>query len=195
MKELCEITGIKKTITTPYHAMGNGMCQRFNRTLLGMLGTLDPDKKPDWKAHIGTLIHAYNATRHESTGQSPFFLMYGRQPRLPIDVVLGLPDRTEGTGPSEYGQNLRKRLQDSYLLASSEAGRARRRQKGNYDNRVQGAVVEPGDSVLVLAFSGKHKIADKWEECPYIVLAQPSKEVPVYVLEREDGVGPRKPLH
>ena len=86
IKELCNLTGIKKTRTRPYRPSGNGMTERFNRTLLNMLGTLDPSKKCDWKAHVATLTHAYNATKHDSTAECPYFLMFGRQPRLPIDL-------------------------------------------------------------------------------------------------------------
>ncbi len=51
--------------------MGNGMVERFNQTLLNMLGTLTDIQKADWKAHVPTLTHAYNAAIHESTGYSP----------------------------------------------------------------------------------------------------------------------------
>ena len=197
IKELCLLVGTDKSRTTPYHAMGNGMVERFNRTLLNMLGTLDPSKKHDWKSHIAPLVHAYNATRHESTKQSPFFLMFGRHPRLPIDLIMGLPELQEKKSYTQYVKDLRNRLQDSYRRASLEADKAREHQKKNYDLRARGSVVQPGDRVLVkvVAFEGKHKIADKFEEHPYVVQEQPNPDVPVYVVRREDGSGRERTLH
>ena len=77
LKELCLILGMDKSRTTSYHPMGNSMWEWFNCTLLDMLGTLSPDQKKDWKKFVGPLVHAYNCTRHDSTGYSPFFLMFG----------------------------------------------------------------------------------------------------------------------
>ena len=56
-----------------------------------MLGTLSEHDKIDWKAHLSSMTHAYNCTQHPSTTYSPYFLMFGRQPRLPIDFEMGLP--------------------------------------------------------------------------------------------------------
>ena len=93
IQELSKIAGVTKSRTTPYHAMGNGQVERFNQTLLQMLGTLEEYQKSDWKAHVPTLVHVYNATIHDSTGYSPYFLKFGRHPRLAIDAFLGLtPD-------------------------------------------------------------------------------------------------------
>ena len=71
IKELCKIAEIEKSHTTPYHPMGNGRCEKICQTLLQMLGTLEDYQKSDWKAHVPTLVHAYNATFHFSTGYSP----------------------------------------------------------------------------------------------------------------------------
>ena len=90
IRELCKLTNITKSRTTPFHPQGNGMCERFNRSLMDMLGTLELSKKKDWKSYLAPVVHAYNAARHTSTKYTPFFLLFGREPRLPIDVVLGI---------------------------------------------------------------------------------------------------------
>ena len=84
------MAGVEKSRTTPYHAMGNGMVERFNHTLFNMLGTLEDHKKEDWKSYVSPLVHSYNAFRHDSTGYSPYFLMFGRHPTLAVDAYLGL---------------------------------------------------------------------------------------------------------
>lgn len=90
--------------------MGNDQCERLNRTLLDMLGTLQPQQKTDWKKHVDALVHAYNSTRHETTGQSPFFLMFGREPILPVDIVFGIARNDQGQSLSDYVTQLRNRL-------------------------------------------------------------------------------------
>ena len=96
-----------------------------------------------------------------------------------------------------YVDKLKSRLTRSYELASSKSKMSQSRQKKNYDKHVRGAVVQAGDCVLVkvVAWDGKHKIADRWEDEPYAVLEQPNPDIPVYVVCREDKVGPKRTLH
>ena len=74
----------------PYHPEGNAQCERFNQTLLGMIGSFNPSEKRHWQDWVSTLMHAYNCTRCDSTGFSPYYLMFGRVPRLPIDIEYGV---------------------------------------------------------------------------------------------------------
>ena len=74
IEALCALSGIEKSQTTPYHPMGNGIAERFNLTLINMLGILESNQKVDWKRHIGSMVHAYNCTKHDTTGFSPYLL-------------------------------------------------------------------------------------------------------------------------
>lgn len=190
IKELCQIAKVEKSRTTPYHRMGNGQVERFNQTLLQMLGTLEEYQKSDWKALIPTLVHAYNATFHDSTGYSPFFLMFGRHPRLAIDAFLGLtPDSLSGTCHSDYIRKLRDRLNFAYKKAEEEAKQSAAVHKKHYDSNVRNSVLQPGDLVLVrrVGIKGKNKLGDRWEQDPYIIVEQPNGDIPVYAVKRQNN--------
>ena len=80
-----------------------------------MLGTLDPEQKHNWKNHINPLVHAYNCTIHDSTGFSPYFLMFGREPNLPIDLIFGIDKNFYSRSTSAYIEKLQKKLQDMLI--------------------------------------------------------------------------------
>jgi transposase InsO family protein len=114
IRELCKLAKIKKSRTTPYHPEGNGSVERFNQTLLKMLGTLEENQKSDWKSYVPSLVHAYNAMKNDATGFSPHFLMFGWHPRLSIDAFLGTDPGNEGAKDYQtYVQKLQDRLQYS----------------------------------------------------------------------------------
>lgn len=198
IQELCSLAGVIKSRTTPYHAMGNGMVERFNQTLLNMLGTLQDHQKQDWKSYVAPLVHSYNATRHDSTGYSPFFLMFGRHPRLAVDACLGLQTPDEPIKSREhYATKLKKRLNFAYKVAASEAKKSADRSKSNYDLKVREATVDIGDRVLIrnVGLKGKNKLADKWDKHTYVVIDMPDKSIPVYKVQKEFGDSAVKTLH
>lgn len=197
IKELCAVMNIKKSRTTPYHPMGNGLTERFNRTLIEMLRTLTEDKKSRWKDHVPSLVHAYNSTRNSSTGFSPYFLMFGREPRLSVDICLGLQNQRNAEPETSYVKDLKDRLSYAYQLASQNQSKSSAKQKKNYDQKIRGACLKIGDRVLVkkLAFKGRHKLEDRWEKDQYVVLEQPNAEIPVYTVQHEDGKGKIRTLH
>ncbi|KAK7881158.1 hypothetical protein WMY93_029567 [Mugilogobius chulae] len=186
IKELCDLSGIEKTRTTPYHPRGNPV-ERFNRTLLGMLGTLQVAQKKKWKEFVKPLVHAYNCTKNEVTGFTPYELMFGRSPRLPVDLAFSLPVKEPQTNShSQYVANLRSRLEYCYQLASKSAEKSAARNKSRFDRRVTPSCLEAGDRVLVrnVRLRGKHKLEDKWESDVYVVLRR-AGDLPVYTVRSE----------
>ena len=188
VRDLCKITGITKTHTSPYHPQGNGTTERFNRTLMNMLGTLEPHLKPNWPEYLDTMTHAYNCTQHDSTGYSPYYLMYGRHPRLPVDLVFGLTPSEPPCEYNNYVQRLRDCLKYTYDQANKSSVQAKEQQKKHYDRSAKSRTFVPGDRVLikVCQVEGRQKLGDRWESQPYVVVKkQPG--IPVYVVRAENG--------
>ena len=191
IKELCKLTGMTKLHTTPYHPMGNPIPVRFNRTLLDMLGMLEPEKKTDWKKYLPSLPYAYNCTRHETTKISPHELMFERKPRLPIDSLLDTPVQKEASQTTkDYIVGLKKRMKDTQDLVKKVSDQARTRMKSGYDKKARSSRIKIGDKVLVkiLKFEGKHKIEDKYEDNVYKVIGQPIQDIPVFDVQSDGGV-------
>ncbi len=195
--ELFDLLGVKKSRTTPYHPQGDPQPERFNRTLLDMLGTLDPRQKQQWSRHIGHLVHVYNCSLNEATGYSPYFLMFGREARLPIDLSFGVS--SDGTSTKSYQRfvkTLQQELKSAYELAEENAGKKNAGNKRRYDQRLHYSHLVPGDRVLIrnLGLQGKHKLADRWSTEPYVVQSQ-MPNLPVFRLNPVSGTGPVKILH
>lgn len=108
--EVCKIFNIHKSCTTPYNPQ---MVERFNCTLLGMLATTTKEHPFDWENQIRKVCMAYNTSVHATTGYTPFYLMFGREARLPADLIFGTPSPAEQT-PDMYTRSLKQSLEKAY---------------------------------------------------------------------------------
>jgi hypothetical protein len=194
IKELCKIMGIEKSRTSPYHAMGNGCVERFNRSLLNLLGCLPNEKKSAWKEHIHTVVHAYNCSTHETTGVSPFVIMFGREPKLPVDIEFGLrKEETSETNYQDYVSKLKERLSHAFDLVAKKSKTSQSKQADNYNKKARGVALRVGDSVLVRKV-GTHfcdKLTDRWEEEVYKVIDRPYADLPLYIVQQKPGTRKR----
>ena len=108
LKELCEIAQVKKFRTLGYHHQTNGQCECFNATLINMLDTLPEKPKSTWREQVPTLAYAYNCTRNNATHFHPYYLMFGRKPCLPIDILFGTNTADlKGNTSTKYVENLK----------------------------------------------------------------------------------------
>ena len=162
---LCREAKIRKMRTSPYHLQTNGQCKRFNRTLMTMLGALPQEDKVQWQDWVSTLVHMYNCTTNRVTGYSPYFLMFGREPRIPVDETFGVTSpKTRQNTIKQYIETLRKCLEWAYQIATEHIKKDMERRKLYYDRKSHCMDIVVGDIVLVhqKVFGTMYKIEDCW---------------------------------
>lgn len=196
LKDLLEMAGVQKSHTTPYHPMGNGVTERFNRTLGNMLRTLPSTAKARWPQMLRTLTFCYNCTVHETTGLAPFYVMFGRVPRLPVDMMFQhVLQNDDVISHHEFVSRLRKDLFDASQIAQNHAFHEQARHARLYNRKVKGSPLAVGDRVLLAnrGERGKRKLADKWDPTPYDVVSVRSG-INVYRI-RESHTGKERVVH
>lgn len=169
--EICKLLHIDKTRTTPYHPQSDGLIERFNRTLIQMLATCADTHPFSWEDHVKKVCMAYNISKHASTEYSPFFLMFGRQAQLPIDIMYGTPHQDSTT--SEYAMNLHETFTKAFVSAREHIGVHQERQAETYNKRVHGTTYERGKWVWLfnpVVPKGRAKKFHKPWTGPYKVL-------------------------
>ena len=147
--------GISKSRTTPYHPQGDGMVERFNRSLLQLLRVY-VEKHDDWEQYLPLVLYAYRTSVHSSTRVTPFMLMYGRQPRQ-----TGSPCST-AFDPESYSAHLSAKLAELRDFVDTNLAAAAEHQKSSYDRNSTTRSFKIGDLVWLSIPTAK-KLDPRWE--------------------------------
>lgn len=134
-----------------------------------MLATVGQEKKRSWSQHLASSVHAYNSTKNDATGYSPYYLMFGREAKLPVDLCFkALSDKSEENIFFQYVESLSSDLQRAYELASQAAEKTHLCNKRAYDQKISLQNIQGGDRVLMrnLGLKGKHKLESRWGSTP-----------------------------
>ena len=168
ISNLCELYGVQKLQTSPYHAQTNGQVERMNQTC--------------WSKHLPEMLAAYNGTRSAVTGYSPYFLLFGRKSRMPVDCLFPtLHDSPHQAKMEVSVAAMQKRLKEAFTVARHLTSQEAARQRCYYDRKAGAVALQPGDVVMVRVdgFVGKRKVKDWWEDGGFIVESQ-LEDWPVY---------------
>ena len=179
---LCELYGVQKLRTSPYHAQTNGQVERMNQTIIRMIGKLEEDKKACWLEHLLEVLMAYNTTCSTVTGYSPYYLLFSRRPRIPVDYLFPtLHDSPHQTKLEVSVVAMQKRLKEAFAVARHLTSEEAAKQCRYYDRKAGAVALQPGDVVMVRTngFVGKRKVKDRWEDRGFIVESQ-LEDWPVY---------------
>jgi len=147
MRAVCKLLNIDKMRTVAYQPSTNSAIERFHRTLNAMLGKVISEHQRDWDTYLPFVMAAYRASRHESTGYSPNYLVLGRENRAPIDIML--PPTIDGSTETYdgYVEKMREKQLEAYKTVSEHIGQAAERNKKYYDLRVKPQKYAVGDWV------------------------------------------------
>ena len=130
-----------------------------------MIGKLEQDKKARWSEHLPKILAAYNGTHSVVTGYSPYFLLFGRKARMPVDCLFPtLHDSPHQARMEVSVAAMQKRLKEAFTVARHLTSQEAARQRRYYDRRVGAVALQAGDAVMVCAngFMGKRKVKDRW---------------------------------
>ena len=150
LTEVCRLLGVEKTHCSAFHPEGNSKCERMMRTILDMLAKYLDDNHGDWDAHLPLLMLGYRAKVHSSLGHSPYFLMFGRNPRMPAAVQMQAPPTVPKSATiSEYLSRLTQRIKLSHKFALQASNKRHARNKRLFDKKLTMYHFQEGDSVYL----------------------------------------------
>ena len=160
-----------------------------------MIGKLEQDKKACWSEHLPEMLSAYNGTRSVVTGYSPYFLLFGRKARMPVDYLFPtLCDSPHQTKMEVSVMAMQKRLKEAFAVARHLTSQEAAKQRHYYDCKAGAVALQPGDVVMVCTdgFVGKRKVKDWWEDRGFIVESQ-LEDWPVYKVRCPTADAKQKP--
>ena len=172
---ICDLYGVQKLRTSPYHAQTNGQVEHMNQMIICMISKLEEDKKACWSKHLPELLLAYNATCSAVTGYSPYYLLFGRRSRIPVDYLFPtLHDSPHQTKIEVSVAAMQKRLKEAFVVARHLTSEEAAKQHRYYDRKAGAVALQPGDIVMVHTdgFVGKQKVKDQWEDGGFIIESQ-----------------------
>lgn len=155
MAQTLEAFGTTKSRTTAYHPQGDGMVERFNRSLLQLLRVY-VNKKYEWEQYLPLVLYAYRTATHSSTGCSPFMLMFGRQPNMPTVVSQNSFDSLS------YPDHIRATFAELQDLVETNLAAAADHQKLAYDQQTTPRTFSQGEPVW-LSVPTAGKLDPRWE--------------------------------
>ena len=217
MQEVCALTGMKKVNTTASHPQTDGLVENFNRTLRAMIAKHGRTMGSNWNVYLQQLLFAYRTKPHSSTQESPFYLTYGRDARLPTETVLESLPNPYRVDSESYSEELTKGLASAWRTVKSTIEQAQKQQKIQHDKRAGTCSFRVGNRVMVympsedtgkqrklaLLYHGPYRVLEVRSNCVLVRPVDAPDEEPILVnmdritrcseeLPDESWRGPRK---
>ena len=160
METLCQNLNIKHIFTSTYHPEGNGKTERFHRVMNDMLSKQASDRLERWDLSLPQVLAAYRVGVSDSTQYAPFFLLYTRDPVLPIDNLLRPRRKYLG---DQHHQLALERQHEAFVKVRHNLQQARSKQAFYHDKRARDKEYEVGDPVYLYNNQRQSKLEKRWQ--------------------------------
>lgn len=194
-QQMCRRLGIQKTRTTPYHPESDGMVERFMRTLKDMVAKYIDPQGQGWDTDIKAYTMAYNSSIHAVTGYSPFFLLHGFNPKMPLEATMAPPD--DAVPIRSYLAERLKAISSAYKQVMRKTQESANKMAARYDEHASGEAYTTGDRVWIrdhrASVGGKPKLG-LYYKGPGTIISRLGGERGVTYRVRDDK-GREKVLH
>jgi hypothetical protein len=183
MKNIADLIGYNHIYSTPYHPQTNGVVERFNATFIPQIAKLQDTQDSNWDEYLQAVVFAYNTGIHKTTRYSPYELLYGRLPRLPINTR---PQHFPFLKPNDYFEQLKKTLRIYHQAAHHHIMLQQQTNKNIYDANRRDPHYRIGDKVLTRLQGRRGKLDPKFSPIPKVII---KVNHPIYeVLDEESHV-------
>ncbi|CAF1282589.1 unnamed protein product [Didymodactylos carnosus] len=162
-----KLIGYNHIFSAPYHPQTNGIVERFNSTFVPQISKLQDAEDNNWGEYLQAVVFAYNSGIHKTTKYSPYELLYGRQPRLPIDAK---SVHFSFQKPNDYFIQLQRTLKIYHKLAKENSIQQQQLSKNRYDLHRQDPHYKVGDLVLTRIFLRGDKLQPKFSSTPKVII-------------------------
>ena len=189
VEQLCGLFGIQKIFSSTYYPQGDGLAERFMRTLNNSLSILSQSNVEDWDEYVCGIQFAYNSSIHAATGFTPFALVTGRSPSFPEEGWLRAAHKLQSR--SDYLRSLHRIIAKTHAECSDALFKSWSDLKRRFDARRRDISLPIDSTVLVrltdyerAKFSCR-KLAPRWSEPAVVLRVLGSGKV--YEIRRADG--------
>jgi len=158
--KLANFLEIQVSKITNHRPQSNGVVERVHGTVHSVFAKIVSSNQRDWCQLLPFVTQAYNSATHSSSTFSPYYLMYLREPRVPLELLIEKPTPAAAQSTDEYIQQTEDRMRQAYTIVCESLKANFDRSKKRYDARVKSAKFEVGDEVYYY-LPRKHVVKNK----------------------------------